>query len=50
MAALAGQSMGLKNPNEMYVAMFHSQVVEDAMHQSLSTDERVQKRLPLPGP
>lgn len=33
MAALAGGSLGLKNPNDMYVAMFKSQTVEDAMIQ-----------------
>lgn len=31
MAALAGSSFGLKNPNDMYVAMLKSQTVEDAM-------------------
>lgn len=30
-ASLAGGSLGLKNPNDMYVAMFQSQTVEDAM-------------------
>lgn len=33
MAALAGGSLGLKNPNDMYVAMFKSNTVEDAMIQ-----------------
>lgn len=33
MAALAGSSLGLKNPNDMYVAMFKSRTVEDAMVQ-----------------
>jgi len=33
MAALAGGSLGLKNPNDMYVAMFKSRTVEDAMVQ-----------------
>jgi tyrosine-protein kinase Etk/Wzc len=33
MAALAGGSLGLKNPNDMYVAMLKSRVVEDAMVQ-----------------
>jgi uncharacterized protein involved in exopolysaccharide biosynthesis len=33
MAALAGGSIGLKNPNDRYVAMLHSQTVEDAMVQ-----------------
>lgn len=31
MAALAGGGLGLKNPNDMYVAMFKSRTVEDAM-------------------
>ena len=31
MAALAGGSLGLKNPNERYVAMLQSRTVEDAM-------------------
>jgi uncharacterized protein involved in exopolysaccharide biosynthesis len=33
MAALAGSSLGIKNPNDMYVAMFKSRTVEDAMVQ-----------------
>lgn len=33
MAALAGGTLGLKNPNDMYVAMFRSRTVEDAMVQ-----------------
>jgi uncharacterized protein involved in exopolysaccharide biosynthesis len=32
-AALAGGSLGLKNPNEMFAAMFKSRTVEDAMVQ-----------------
>jgi uncharacterized protein involved in exopolysaccharide biosynthesis len=32
-AALAGGSLGIKNPNEMFVAMFRSRTVEDAMVQ-----------------
>jgi tyrosine-protein kinase Etk/Wzc len=31
MAALAGSSFGIRNPNDMYVAMLHSETVEDAM-------------------
>lgn len=31
MASLASKDMGLKNPNDMYVAMFSSETVEDAM-------------------
>ena len=33
MASLAGHEFNLKNPNDMYVAMFRSQTVEDAMIQ-----------------
>jgi tyrosine-protein kinase Etk/Wzc len=33
LGALAGSGMGLKNPNDMYVAMFKSRTVEDAMIQ-----------------
>ena len=31
MAALAGGSLGIKNPNDMYVGMFRGRTVEDAM-------------------
>jgi tyrosine-protein kinase Etk/Wzc len=50
MAALAGGSLGIKNPNDMYVSMFKSRTVEDAMvqhfglmqeyHAKLSSDAR----------
>ncbi|HYK35566.1 GumC family protein [Alloacidobacterium sp.] len=33
LGALAGSTMGIKNPNDMYVAMFKSRTVEDAMIQ-----------------
>jgi tyrosine-protein kinase Etk/Wzc len=33
LASLAGGGLGIKNPNDMYVAMFKSRVVEDAMIQ-----------------
>jgi tyrosine-protein kinase Etk/Wzc len=33
MAALAGSSLGLKNPNDRYVGMLHSRIVEDAVIQ-----------------
>lgn len=33
MAALAGASLGVKSPNDMFVAMFRSRTVEDAMVQ-----------------
>lgn len=33
LASLAGGSLGLKNPGDMYVAMFHSRSVEDALIQ-----------------
>jgi len=31
MAALAGGGLNLKNPNDLYIAMFHTKTVEDAM-------------------
>ena len=37
MAALAGSSLGLKNPNDMYVAMLKSRIVEDAHREPLRT-------------
>src|SRR6185369_2979161 len=33
MAALAGGSLGIKNPNDLFVAMLKSRTVEDAMVQ-----------------
>ncbi len=42
MAALAGGTLGLKNPNEMFVGMLRSRTVEDGMvqHYNLMTEYR----------
>ncbi len=46
MAALAGgSSLGLKNPNDMYVAMFKSRTVEDAMVHRFGLMAEYHKRL-----
>jgi uncharacterized protein involved in exopolysaccharide biosynthesis len=44
MAALAGGSLGLKNPNDMFVAMFKSRTVEDAMVQQFGLMQEYNKR------
>lgn len=44
MAALAGGSLGLKNPNDMYVAMFQSQTAEDAMIKRFNLMQEYHKR------
>ena len=44
MAALAGGSLGLKNPNDMFVAMFKSRTVEDAMIQRFGLMQEYQDR------
>ena len=44
MAALAGGSLGLKNPNDMYVAMFKSRTVEDAMVQRFGLMQEYHKK------
>ena len=44
MAALAGGSLGLKNPNDMYVAMLKSRTVEDAMVQHFNLMQEYHKR------
>ena len=33
LASMAGASLGVKNPNDMYVSLFHSRTLEDAMVQ-----------------
>jgi len=45
MAALAGGSLGLKNPNDMFVAMFKSRTVEDAMVQHFNLTQGYHKKL-----
>ena len=44
MAALAGGSLGLKNPNDMFVAMLKSRTVEDAMVQRYGLMQEYHKR------
>ncbi len=46
MAALAGGSLGLKNPNDMYVAMFKSRTVEDAMVQHFGLMQEYHAKFP----
>jgi uncharacterized protein involved in exopolysaccharide biosynthesis len=46
MAALAGGSLGLKNPNDMYVAMFKSRTVEDAMVQHFGLMQEYRAKYP----
>jgi len=46
MAALAGGSLGIKNPNDMYVAMFKSRTVEDAMVQHFGLMEEYRAKYP----
>src|ERR1017187_9167368 len=44
MAALAGGGLGLKNPNDMFVAMFKSRTVEEAMIQRFGLMQEYHKR------
>ena len=44
MAALAGGSLGLKNPNDMYVGMLKSRTVEDAMVQRYGLMQEYHKK------
>lgn len=44
LAGMAGQSLGLKNPNDMYVAMFKSETVEDAMIQRYGLMQQYRSR------
>ena len=45
-AALAGSGFGLKNPNDMYVAMLQSRTVEDAMVQQFELMREYSNRYP----
>jgi uncharacterized protein involved in exopolysaccharide biosynthesis len=45
MAALAGGSLGIKNPNDMYVAMLTSQTVEDGLVHDYELQKEYHKRL-----
>ncbi|HVC90953.1 MAG TPA: Wzz/FepE/Etk N-terminal domain-containing protein [Acidobacteriaceae bacterium] len=44
MASLAGSTLGLKNPNDMYVAMLKSRTVEDAMIQRFGLMQEYHKK------
>jgi len=44
LASLAGGSLGIKNPNDMYVAMFKSQTVEDGMIQRFGLMQEYHER------
>lgn len=44
--ALAGSSLGLKNPNDLYVGMLKSRTVEDAMVQHFELMREYHKRYP----
>ena len=44
MAALAGGTLGLKNPNDMYIAMLDSRTVEDAMVRDFRLEQEYHKR------
>jgi tyrosine-protein kinase Etk/Wzc len=44
MAALAGSSLGLKNPNDRYVGMLRSRVVEDPVIQEFGLQKEYHKR------
>ncbi len=46
MASLAGSSLGLKSPADMYVAMLKSRTVEDAMVQHFSLMQEYDQRYP----
>ena len=43
-AALAGGSLGLKNPNDMYISMLRSRTVEDAMIAQFNLMQEYKKR------
>jgi hypothetical protein len=46
MAALAGGSLGLKNPNDMLVSLMKSRTVEDAMIQRFGLMQEYKVHLP----
>jgi tyrosine-protein kinase Etk/Wzc len=46
MAAIAGSAVGLKNPNDMYVAMLKSRTVEDAMIQQFGLIQQYRAKHP----
>ena len=46
MAVLAGSTLGIKNPNDMYVAMLKSRTVEDGMIQRFGLMQEYRQRYP----
>ena len=44
LASVAGAGLGLKNPNDMYVSLFHSRTVEDSMVQRFGLMGRYKKK------
>jgi tyrosine-protein kinase Etk/Wzc len=46
LASVAGASLGLKNPADMYVSLFHSRVVEDALIKRFSLASRYHAKKP----
>lgn len=44
MAALAGSSLGLKNPNDRYIGMLKSRIVEDAVIQRFGLEKEYRKK------
>jgi tyrosine-protein kinase Etk/Wzc len=44
LASLAGSGLGIKNPADMYVALFHSRTVEDALIQHFGLMSRYHKK------
>ena len=47
MAALAGGSLGLKNPNDMYIAMLKSRTVEEGMVQHFGLMQEYHRTIPF---
>ena len=47
MAALAGNGLGIKNPNDMYVAMLKSRTVEDGVIQRFGLMQEYRERVSL---
>ena len=45
MAALAGSSLGLKNPNDRYVGMLRSRMVEDAVIQRFGLQKEYDRKI-----
>ena len=44
LASVAGASLGIKNPSDMYVSLFHSRTIEDSMVQRFGLIDRYKKK------